>query len=502
MPALHRILALAAFAPLVLSASCPHYSSYSTTKHEPYSEGKYKLPYQRPTPECRTFSSPVIEETIARIKSQIADPDLGRLFENTFPNTLDTMIAWQGLANNTDEELTFVITGDINAMWLRDSANQMQPYAPLLSPLGNDTLSALFRGVINLHARYILIDAYCNAFQAPVEANLAPNLNTVDKVFPSYDFKLVYQCSWQLDSLAAFLQISVDYWKATKDVNFFMKYDWVAAVENVLKTVEAMRVPTYAMDGAVNPPPYTFFYCTGHLANGGYGSPVNHGTGLIRSSFRPSDDPTIYQFFIPANMMFQSYLSQAAQIMAHLNSSLAYRMSALSTELHAAIETHGVLYHPVWGRMYAYEVDGFGSVSIMDDANTPSLLSAPMSGYLDKNNEIYQNTRKMVLGPGNPYWSGGPVLSSVGGPHIGLGMGWPMASIVRIMTTDNDTEITETLQALLSSTDGLGLMHESVNAFDQKRWTRQWFGWANGLFGQMIMDLAVRKPEILQKSFQ
>ena len=469
--------ALVGFAALAAAQpdNCPNYAHYSSRRNEPPSIGRHKLAYQRPTEQCRTFTAPIIEETIKRVKGAIADPDLARLFENTFPNTLDTAIRWTGLAENTtDEELTFIITGDIPAMWLRDSANQLQPYAPLLTAEKNDTLAALFRGAINLQARYMTMDAYCNAFQAPAESGISPQINAVDTVFPGYDLQAIYQCSYQLDSLAAFLQLSVDYHNATSDTAFFGKHNWVAAVDAVMKVALDMMEPTYESDATPRKPPYTFVYCVGYLANSGVGNPVNAGAGLIRSAFRPSDDPCIYQYFIPANMMFATYLGRAAEIMTAHNRTLAERMNKLSASVREAIERHGIVNHPIYGRMYAYEVDGYGSVNIMDDANTPSLLSAPMHGYMDARNQVYKNTRKMVLGKGNPYWNEGPLIHGVGSPHTGLGMTWPMASIVRIMTSDDDTEISEVLAMLVRSTDGLGLMHESVSPQNAGKWSRQW----------------------------
>ncbi|KAF2087586.1 glycoside hydrolase family 125 protein [Saccharata proteae CBS 121410] len=509
-----RILSLCLLAGVGL-AQCPDYSTYSQQRHPPYSSGKYKLPYQRPDPACRTFNSSGVEAVIDRLQGVIKDPDLYRLFENSYPNTLDTAIKWKGYAaNNSAEELTFIITGDINAMWLRDSANQMQSYLPLLNASSsNDSIASLYRGVINLQSRYILTSPYCNSFQPPAESGIDPDENgsaSNDDVYPPYSNRSVFECKYELDSLAAFLEVSTDYYTATSDIAFFSRFQWIDAVKGVLSVAEAMMTPTYAANGSVNASPYSFTRDTTRasetLENDGLGNPVQNGTGLIRSAFRPSDDATIYQLFIPANMMFSSYLASASKIMAQLNSSssaagLATQMSDLSASLRAAVTKHGVVDGPN-GKVYAYEVDGYGSRNIMDDANIPSLLSAPVIGYLDRDDDVYQNTRALILGAGNPYFMRGPVINAVGGPHDGPGYAWPMASIVRILTSGDEAEIVDALAEILSSTDGLGLIHESINAFNQSDWTRQWFSWANGLFGQMILDLEDRMPQVLGMSFQ
>ncbi|KAM0816940.1 hypothetical protein AB5N19_02742 [Seiridium cardinale] len=395
-------------------------------------------------------------------------------------------------------------------MWLRDSANQMRSYKQLLEAnTSSASLASLFRGAINLQSRYLLTSPHCNAFQAPVESGKPPQDNSAadtDVVFPGYDKNFVFECKYELDSLSAFLQLSYDYYDKTQDADFFGKFQWANAITTVLDTAEALLVGTYADDGHVNDSPFTFQRTTTSasetLLNKGAGSPVKGGTGLVRSAFRPSDDSTIFQLFIPANMMFSSYLGKCAEIMDKIDSNLAGRMSTLATSVRNGIETYGKVQHPTYGQIYAYEIDGFGSSNLMDDANVPSLLGAPIIDYVDASDETYQNTRHFVLSTNDPYYMHGPVLNGTGGPHVGPGKAWPMSIIVSLLSSNDDTEIISGLRQILSSTDSLGLIHESIDTFDQSQWTRQWFSWANGLFGQLLLGLKDRKPEVLQMSFQ
>jgi meiotically up-regulated gene 157 (Mug157) protein len=308
----YSLLSIIPSVPLLVAAQCPEYIDYATQVHEPLSSGKYKLAYQRPSEECRTFKSQGLEDVVSRMESVIKDPDLYRLFQNAYPNTLDTAIKWKGYAaDNDEEELTFIITGDINAMWLRDSSNQLQSYLPILNASSDaNSIASLYRGVINLQARYLLTSPYCNAFQPPVESGISPSQNGAgsdDNVYPSYSNSSVFECKYELDSLAAFLQISSDYYNATGDLDFFGKFRWVQAIQSILQVAENMTTPTYGPDGAVLQSPYTYTRNTNRatetFSNDGIGNPVANGTGLIRSGFRPSDDSTIFQFYIPSNMV-------------------------------------------------------------------------------------------------------------------------------------------------------------------------------------------------------
>jgi len=464
----------------MLPETCPGYRQTASQVNDPKSTGKFALSYARPQPSCRTFNSSLVENTVARMKDIIIDPDLYRVFENTFPSTVDTAIKWRGVAaNNSKEELTFVITGDIDAMWLRDSANQLQVYRAVLKS-AEDDVASLFRGTINLQARYIVLQPYCNAFQAPPESGISAGWGgSGSTVTPQIDPHVVFTCNFELDSFGAFLQLSEDYYHATKDAEFFDQFQWIYAVQSMLKTARDMMASTYDEDGKRLEPPYTFLsqtqYMTGTLSTVGTGNPVSR-TGMVRSPFRPSDDTSVFEFLVPANMMFARYLRSSSKIMDRLQnapSGLAREMRDMATEITEGIEKFGIV--EVGGeKIYAYEVDGYGGRNLMDDANVPSLLSAPFIGFLDQNDTVYQSTRKFVLSGRNPWYCRGPVLNAIGSTHIKPGAGWPMASIVQIMTTDDDQEIEQALVELISSTGGMGLMHESINSRNARDFTREW----------------------------
>lgn len=541
------------------SAQCAYYGQYAKESHEPFSLGIYHLSYARPAEDCRTFKSTELEEELRRLKGVIADPDLYRLFENAWPSTLDTTVKWRGYAtakapasdiedsglkdkrtvvisddegvdkpededetikpheSKESEELAFIITGDIEAMWLRDSANQLQAYVPILKPSTEpNSIASLFRGAINLQARSILIAPFCNAFQPPPESNLTrTRFVNSDQISPEFDRMSVSSCQWELDSLASFLQLSHDYYKATADHEFFQKWQWKEAVEKILDTTDSMMGDSYEENGDWKHTPYT--YCApygGTPINDCNGSPHRGNIGLVRSFHRPSDDACTYQYLVPSNMMYAVALERAAKIMGTLdevNQNLVDRMTQTAKNIREGIARHAHISHPTYGTIFPYELDGYGSVNIMDDANIPSLLSTPFLGFADQSDAIYQNTRRLLLSKDNPYYAWGSLISGIGSPHTLPGRPWPMSLIMQIMTSDVDNEIVRCLKMLLRSTDGTGLIHESQKASMRRSsgvspshggWTREWFSWANGLFGQMILDLEKRKPHLLELSYQ
>ncbi|OHE90961.1 hypothetical protein CORC01_13738 [Colletotrichum orchidophilum] len=515
------------------AADCESFESWMRKRPGPPSEGKRKFPLNRPLPECRTFRLPAMDNLITRMKGVIKDPDLYRLFENAYPMTLDSMVKWRGYANETDEatgeskvtdqELTYVITGDIDALWLRDSAEQISPYLPLLEASRDaNSLASLWRGLINAHARYIIISPYCHSFQPPPESGIPPTHNGAyvhNHPMPAYDPVKVFDCKWELDSLASFLKMSVSYADKTGDWQHFNKYHWVDAVEAAVNAAGAMRLGTYSPEGKVEKSAWTFTGWTNRgsetLTNDGLGNPIKEN-GMIRTAFRPSDDACIFQFLVPANMMWAKYLESASEIMAKLDGEkakkLTVEMRAQAFGIRQGIEKDAIVHRPGFGDIFAYEVDGYGGANLMDDANVPSLLAMPLWNFTHSNfkypdppkgekrhdyAEVYRNTRKYVLSDANSYYMKGPAISAVGGPHVGPGKAWPMAAVIAAMTAydpisgikDVEKDVEEQLRMVLDSTDGTGVLHEGVNSWDEKDWTRAWFGWANGLFGELVLKM-------------
>ncbi|OLL25498.1 Meiotically up-regulated gene 157 protein [Neolecta irregularis DAH-3] len=481
-------------------ARCPPYSQYAGIRHLPYSNGPLQLAFQRPKKECRTFQSPAVEKVIEEVTSRMKDNDLARMFENCFPNTLDTTIRWYVLG---DDPKAFITTGDINAQWLRDSANQLQPYIDLLHY--DENLRKLVLGAIRMQADYIISSPYCNAFNAPPESNIPPaGSGYADRVYPPPNRKVVFECKYELDSLASFLDLSNEYYTATRDTKF-MDDAWIRAIESIFDVIRDQQMPTFTSDNSPNFPEYLFerttTLATETLALNGIGYPVNTGTSLIKSSFRPSDDSTILPFLIPVNAMMAVQLEKISQLLSKIGKNeLATFAQETSNSVRKGIEEHAIFEHPVFGKIFAYEVDGYGGRIIMDDANIPSLLSLPRLGFLKKEDQVYQNTRKAILSKtGNPYYLQGSVFKGIGGPHVGLRNAWPMSLLQQISTTDNDNEILELLNFIKESTYGLGLIHESVNVNNLGMFTRSWFSWANSEFARVILDLAKRKPLLIFK---
>jgi uncharacterized protein len=438
---------------------------------------------QRPPPGERRFVSPAVEETIRRVSADMADPEMAWLFSNCFPNTLDTTVDFGTLDGKPD---TFVITGDIEAMWLRDSTAQVWPYLPLMRE--DPRLRELIRGVIHRQTRCILMDPYANAFNK--EPGDSPWADDLTEMKPE-----LHERKWEVDSLCYPIRLAHGYWKATGDASPF-DAQWRAAMAAVLRTFREQQ----RKEGRG---PYKFQRVTGWqtdtVAGAGYGNPIRP-VGLIVSIFRPSDDATIFSFLVPSNHFAVVALRQLAELAGSLDGagSLAHEALDLAAEVEEALAAHAVVEHPVHGAVWAYEVDGFGNRHHMDDANVPSLLSLPYLGACAPGDPLYRRTRTFVLSGDNPYFFRGAAAEGVGSPHVGLEMIWPLAVTMRALTSTDDEEIAACLRTLKETHGGTGFMHESFHQDDSTRFTRSWFAWANTLFGELVLKVHRERPHLLR----
>lgn len=442
---------------------------------------------KRPAIEKRHFSSKAVEQLITEVKDAIADPKLKWMFENCYPNTLDTTVKFQMKGKKPD---TFVITGDIEAMWLRDSSAQVWPYLQLLKQ--DKELQLLVAGLINRQAQCILLDPYANAFNDGPKGSYWETDNTQHMI------KELHERKWEIDSLCYPIRVAYYYWLLTGDTSVF-DTDWHNAMQLVVKTFKEQQ----RKDGLG---PYSFTRdCdrpTDSQINGGFGAPVKP-VGLIVSAFRPSDDATQYGFLIPSNMFAVVSLRQLAEIenKVYGNADFAGQCLDLASEVDEAIQKYGVVNHPVAGKIYAFEVDGFGNSLCMDDANVPSLLGAPYLGYCKADDSLYQNTRKFVWSDNNPYFFKGKAGEGIGGPHVGLDYAWPMSIIMKGLTTGDAAELKECLTLLRNTDADTGFMHESFHVDNPAKFTRSWFAWTNTLFGELIVKIYHEHPELLKTEF-
>ena len=431
----------------------------------------------RPAPADRLFRSEAVEAQIKRVQGLLKNEKLAWMFTNCFPNTIDTTVHFRHDAQGRPD--TFVYTGDIHAMWLRDSGAQVWPYVQLANQ--DAALKEMIAGVINRQFLSINIDPYANAFNdGPIEGGGEWKSDYTDMKDELHERK------WEIDSLCYPIRLAFQYWKTTGDTSIFGE-EWLKAIQTILSTFRDQQ----RRDGKGS---YRFQRRTERqldtMSNDGWGAPVKP-VGLIASAFRPSDDATTFLFLIPSNFFAVNVLNKAAEILTAVNhrSDLASQCKALADEVEAALKQYAIYDHPKYGKIYAYEVDGFGNQLLMDDANVPSLLAMPYLGLVYVDDSIYQNTRRFVWSEDNPYFFRGKAVEGIGGPHIGYDMPWPMSLMMRAFTSTDDQEIKTSVKLLINNEAGTGFMHESFHKDDTTKFTRSWFAWANTLFGELILKL-------------
>jgi len=298
-----------------------------------------------------------------------------------------------------------------------------------------------------------------------------------------------------VDSLCYPIRLAHGYWKTTGDPSLFDD-DWQKAMELIYKTfTEQQRKTTHGS--------YSFKRLTSTQADtppgNGYGNPTNP-VGLICSVFRPSDDATIFPFLVPSNFFAVQSLRQLAEMeeQIHSNHPFAVKLKTLAGEVETALMKYAVATHLEYGKILAYEVDGFGNQLFMDDANAPSLLSLSYLGCLEPGNELYQNTRRFLLSNNNPYFYQGKAAKGIGSPHTPIDKIWPIALSMQALTSKEPAEISYCLKILKSTHAGKGFMHESFNKDNPADYTRNWFAWANTLFGELVIKVYHEHPELLK----
>ena len=346
----------------------------------------------------------------------------------------------------------YVKTGDIPAEWLRDASAQARPY--LFFAKSDTHVRDLLRGIIARQGKYLQIDPYANAF--------------------TFEYR-VWEQKYELDSLAYPLLLAWSYWKTTGDTSVFTG-DESLAFDKTLETMQREQDH-----------PRNSRYTHREMVDG-KGRPVAY-TGMIWSGFRPSDDACYYNFLIPSNMMAVVALSDLSDIERDVYHNLikAHAAKSLRDEVQRGIQTYGLVFTPNYGYIYAYEVDGLGNAILTDDANIPSLLSAPYLGYVRPDDKFYQATRRFLLSADNPTFYTGSVARGIGSQHTADHWIWPLALIMQGMTSTSQSERQDVVNELLASDPGDHLLHESFDPNDPTKYTRPDFGWPNALFSEYMM---------------
>jgi uncharacterized protein len=419
-----------------------------------------------------SITSPAIDALVARVEGELADshPEIAAIFGACFRNSIDTSL--EALPDGT----TFLATGDIPAMWLRDSAAQVRPYVPLAP--ADETIRGLLRGLIRRTALYVNIDPYANAF------NVAPNGNghQTDRTAMT---PWTWERKWELDSLCYPVVLLRDWWEETRDASVLDE-----DVHRMLRSiVDTMRTEQHHAARSS----YRFWrtehaYPNDNLSDGGDGAPVED-CGMVWVGFRPSDDACTYNFHVPSNMFAATVLPDVARFgEEHFDDvRLSRDAELLGNDIRAGVEKHAVVEHSRFGRIYAYETDGLGSHLLMDDANVPSLLSIPYLGYRAVDDPTYAATRAFVLSSENPYHFAGSAAAGVGSAHTPPRHVWPIGLAMQALTATDPAEAEALLATLAATTAGTGLMHESFHVDDPATFTRPWFGWANSLFAEAVL---------------
>jgi hypothetical protein len=394
-------------------------------------------------------------------------PGVTRLFAGCFRNALETTV--RELPDGT----VFVATGDIPAMWLRDSTAQVRPYLALAAR--DDGIADLVEAVVRRQASYLAIDPYANAFNE----RPGPAGNPLDRPVPH---PLVWERKFELDSACWPMLLAHDLWRVTGRTSH---------LDEALEAGALAALATWRTEQDHERSPYRFARAGAPsidtLGRGGRGPRVAR-TGMVWSGFRPSDDATTHGYHVPANMLATVALAALAEASRAVGRvALATEALALRADILAGLAGHATVEHPAHGRVWAYEVDGFGRALVADDANLPSLLALPYLGWCAPDDPVYAATRALVLSPANPWFGVGAAASGIGSAHTPPGWIWHLGLVAQALTATGDPEREALLETIEGTDAGTGLLHESFDPDDPTRFTRPWFGWANALFAELVL---------------
>ncbi|WP_270169330.1 glycoside hydrolase family 125 protein [Paenibacillus sp. SYP-B4298] len=408
----------------------------------------------------------LIEEVAGKLSHR---PKLARMFANCYANTLTTTV------KPLEDGTTFIITGDIPAMWLRDSSAQVRPY--LLLARKDRQMAELVGAVVKRQSRFILLDPYANAF------NDSENNKGHQQDLTEMNGWL-WERKYEIDSLCYPIQLAYLLWKTTGDT-FHLDAEFQQACKLILEVWRTEQhheeKSDYRFQRLDCPPLDT-------LVREGKGAKVVH-TGMTWSGFRPSDDACTYGYLIPSNMFAVVVLGYMAEIAREVlgDEALAEDAEALRAEIKQGIDAHATIMHEEFGTMYGYETDGAGNYHLMDDANVPSLLSLPYLGYCTSDDPIYLNTRRFVLSDSNPYYYRGAEAEGIGSPHTPERYIWHISLAMQALTSLDQEEVQQMLDVLERTDAGTDFLHEGFHADDSTQYTREWFSWANALFSELIL---------------
>lgn len=405
---------------------------------------------------------------IAIFENQIQNQKLRAMFHNCFYNTLDTTVEF---VNDDD---VYLLTGDIPAMWLRDSSASVIQYIDFAKT--DEDVYRLIKGLIHRQFFYISVDPYTNAFNK--EPNGAGHTQD-DGLRTPY----TWERKFEIDSLC------YPMWLIHRLYHTTHKEELLD--ERFVKTCK-MIMDVFKKEQRHHKLSDYYHYREGeregfNIPNHGKGGEVAY-TGMIWSGYRPSDDACKYGYFIPGNMLAVVALRFMHELLLEINENeLAAEAQKIENEVEEGIQKYGIYHHPQFGDIYAYETDGLGNYLLMDDANVPNLLSIPYFEYQSDENEIYQNTRRFCLSKENPYYFEGKVLKGIGSPHTPDGYVWHIGIVLQALTSSDEKEIKEIIDMVLSSDAGTNYTHEGINKDNPNEFTRAWFAWSNSLFAYLVL---------------